>query len=204
MLPRPTGWHFPRVFGLGALFSGGALLTHILTGLSLPLALCVTGGIVSLAAGLAWRRASRHDRSRIRRLTKVGLLSGLVATVAYDVTKAVLSQWDASPYNPFDVVRIFGVLLVGPTAPSGLAYAAGAAFHLGNGLLFGVAFLLLFGPRGVLAGITWGLFLELFQLTLYPGWLDIRFYREFVQISALSHIVYGAVLGLLSQRGRRP
>ena len=45
----------------------------------------------------------------------------------------------------------------------------------------------------------WGLFLETFQLTLYPGWLDIRTYSEFATISALSHVVYGATLGLLAR-----
>jgi hypothetical protein len=58
----------------------------------------------------------------------------------------------------------------------------------------------LFGRRGVPGGIAWGVFLEAFQLTLFPGWLDIRAYREFVQISALSHIVYGATLGFLCKR----
>lgn len=203
MILRPAGSQLRRTLGVSALFSGCALLAHILTGLSLVVALSVSAGIITLGTWLALRRASGTDRDRILGFGKVGLLSGLVATIVYDVTKAALSRWEPSPYDPFEAVRVFGVLLVGQNAPSGLTYAVGAVFHLGNGVLFGLSFVLLFGSRGVLAGIGWGLFLELFQLTLYPGWLDIRFYREFVQISGLSHIAYGAVLGLLSQRGLR-
>jgi hypothetical protein len=196
-------WRVPRIFGLGALFSGSALLVHIITGVSLTLALLLSGLIVGAAGRAAWSRASPSDRRQLTEHAKVGLLSGLVSTLAYDLTKAVLSRWDPSPYNPFEAIRIFGALLVGPNATSATIHIAGAAFHFGNGLLFGLAFVLLFGSRSVLAGIGWGLFLELFQLTLYPGWLSVQFYREFVQISALSHLVYGAVLGLCCSYGLR-
>jgi hypothetical protein len=80
---------------------------------------------------------------------------------------------------------------------------AGIAFHVLNGIAFGTSYCALFGTRGVRAGIAWGVFLEVFQLTLYPGWLDIRFYREFATISALSHVAYGAVLGFTCRAALR-
>ena len=43
-------------------------------------------------------------------------------------------------------------------------------------------------------GIGWGLFLEAFQLTLYPGWLDIRLYQEFATISTVVTSVGAALL----------
>ena len=52
----------------------------------------------------------------------------------------------------------------------------------------------------LVSGVGWGLFLETFQLTLYPGWLNITTYKEFVTISFLGHIVYGLVLGALGHR----
>jgi hypothetical protein len=71
--------------------------------------------------------------------------------------------------------------------------------------MFGVAYVFLFARDGAISagralgtGVAWGIFLELFQLTLYPGWLDIRTYEEFVTISALGHIVYGATLGTIA------
>jgi len=90
--------------------------------------------------------------------------------------------------------------------------AVGLGFHLTNGLSFGLAFALLFGlwsaqhaGRALLLGIAWGLFLETFQLALYPGWMNIKFLDEFRQVSFASHVVYGASVGLLVRRGiRRP
>lgn len=201
ILERARGHLFPRALGLGALFSGAALVTHILAGVSLRYALLFTGGLVALAVISVWRRASPAQRAEVVRTIQVGLVSGLLATIAYDVAKYTLSQWDPSPYNPFEAIRAFGLRLAGPEAPPVLVLGAGSAFHLLNGVSFGVAFCFFLGRRGILPGILWGVFLELFQLSLFPGWLDIRFYQEFVQVSALSHVVYGAALGYLCRYG---
>ena len=53
------------------------------------------------------------------------------------------------------------------------------------------------------SGAAWGLFLETFQLTLYPQWLGISLIDEFVRISALSHVAYGVSLGMLVRWGLR-
>jgi len=195
------GADLPRLAGAAALFSGAALVMHIVAGVSLRAALLSAGGGVGAAVGWRWWRATRCERVAVARKAKVGLMAGLVATVAYDAAKFALSQWEASPYNPFEVLPAFGALLVGASAAPPLIYLAGTAYHLWNGIAFGVAFCLIFRRARVAAGIGWGLFLELFQLTLYPGWLDIRFYREFVQISFIAHTVYGVVLGAACQYG---
>lgn len=199
--PRRQWLHW--ALGVGALFSGAALLAHILAGIALPLALALTAALLLLAVWSVWRRAAPAERQQLIGRAVIGLGAGVAATLTYDVAKYGLAQWDPSPYNPFEAIRVFGLLLTGPAAPASLSLAAGLAFHLLNGIAFGVAFCFLFGRRGIIAGITWGLFLELFQLTLYPGWLDIRFYEEFVRISALSHVIYGAVLGWGCQTGLR-
>jgi hypothetical protein len=200
---RPRAPWLAWALGVGALFSGAALLAHILAGIALPLALALTATLLAVLARVAWRRTAPAERRLLLRRAGVGVVCGVAATLAYDVAKHALSLLDPSPYNPFEAIRIFGILLTGPAAPAGLSLVAGIAFHLLNGIAFGVAFCFLFGRRGVLAGIGWGLFLELFQLTLYPGWLDIRFYEEFARVSALSHVIYGAVLGLGCRAGLR-
>jgi hypothetical protein len=184
-----------RVLGASFLGSGAALVIHIVSGVSLRLALVLTIGLMAVAVRSIWQRTLARDRSWLVRRLGVGLIAGSLATVSYDIAKFVFALLDPSSYNPFEVIRVFGKLLIGPSMPAVAVYAAGTAFHFLNGISFGTAFCLLFRRHGVLAGIAWSLFLELFQLTLYPGWLDIRFYQEFVQISALSHIVYGMVLG---------
>ena len=193
----------PYGFGAAALFSGMALVAHILSRVPLRLLLATTIGLAAIAVRVMWRRSVPNQRAVVIRCAGVGVLSGLLATGAYDLSKFALSRWGPFAYNPFEVIRVFGALLVGATAPLVVIYSIGAAFHILNGTCLGIAFCLLFGRRGIVAGIAWGIFLEVFQLTLYPGWLDIRAYGEFAQISALSHLVYGSILGWCCQRGMR-
>jgi uncharacterized membrane protein YagU involved in acid resistance len=195
------------LLALGGLFSGVALLLYLLAGVSLVLALLVTS--VLLIGGLAFVLAVSSSSGRRWVLLTVlgGAAAGLAATVAYDISKTILSQVDPSPYDPFHAITAFGTLILGAGADSALVLLAGAAFHLLNGTSFGVAYAFLFARdgritlrRALLTGIIWGAFLETFQLTLYPGWLDIRFYAEFATISALGHVVYGATLGLAARK----
>jgi hypothetical protein len=192
---------FLRILGIGTLFSGIALLAHIVAGISLRLALALTVGFLTLTLLLVWQRTSSEERSPMMRRTIVGLVSGLLATVSYDSAKFALSQWDPSPYNPFEAIHLFGLLLAGPSASSLVVNAAGTLFHLVNGISFGLAFCLLVERPGLLSGMGWGLFLALLQITLYPGWIPMNFYQEFATISALSHVLYGIVLGYASHYG---
>jgi hypothetical protein len=183
-----------------------ALLLNILGGISLPLALAVMTALLLIVLAAVLRVSSPESRSWMLRTVATGIGIGLSATLIYDLTKTLLSQLDPSPFDPFHVISIFGALIVGKDADPVLISAAGTAFHLVNGTSFGVAYLFLFARdgrttlrRALLTGVGWGLFLETFQLTLYPGWLDIRLYQEFATISALSHVVYGATLGILGR-----
>lgn len=194
------------LLAFGGVFSGVALLLNILGGISLGLALLVMTALLVGIFVIVLMVSSAESRGWMLRTVAVGIGVGLSATLIYDATKTLLSQLDPSPFDPFHAIQIFGQLLVGSGADPFLVTAAGTAFHLLNGTSFGVAYMFLFARdgaismrRALLTGIGWGLFLETFQLTLYPGWLDIRLYQEFATISALSHIVYGVALGLLGR-----
>ena len=203
-MPLPLSAIRP-LLALLALFSGVALLIHILGRVSLRVTLTTAVSLTGAALGTVVWRSSGVERRLIGRSIAIGTAAGFIATMAYDLAKAALSVLDPSPYNPFEAIRTFGKLLAGPTAAEGAIVASGAAFHLLNGTMFGVAYVFLFARDGAISagralttGVAWGIFLELFQLTLYPGWLDIRAYREFAMISALGHVVYGATLGLIA------
>jgi hypothetical protein len=184
------------LFGLTALSSGAALLTYIVVGISLRIAASMSVLAMAGVLGGQWYRAGKLGRAWIQQTIRAGVIAGVAATAAYDASRWVLSRLDSSPYNPFEAVRIFGTVLAGPSATPATIYLTGFAFHLFNGISFAVAFAFLLGHRGIISGIGWGLGLEVFQLVLYPDWLQIRlYYREFCQISAFSHVVYGAVLG---------
>jgi len=206
--PADTQLRWARVLlGVGFLFSGVALLGHLLAGISLPLLLGLTGALLTAVVAAAWLRLPADSRRLLWRVIVRGLAVALVATVLYDVSRAALALIDPSPFDPFAAWPIFGWLLLGRDAGADFALAAGVAFHVLNGLSFGLAYLLVFGRLALrsrrlalASGVGWGLFLEAFQVTLYPGWLSIAAYREFVTISALGHVVYGATLGLLGRR----
>lgn len=194
-------------FGFLALFSGVALLLTIIGDVDLRLGFAATTSIMLVAVFVIVRGASPEDRRLAGRSLRAGVISGVVATISYDVAKYLLAQLDPSPFDPFHAVHVFGTYLVGAGAPAGVIDAAGIAFHFTNGTAFGVAYAFLFAANGaismrraLLTGLGWGLFLETFQITLYPGWLDIRAYQEFVLISASAHLVYGATLGALARR----
>lgn len=211
-MPTPVERHrrVLAITGVASLANGAALVIHILGGIRLPVLLAITWaiavGTVVAFAGIGDPRGM----AAIRRNVVVGLLAGTVAVLAYDATKAVLAQLDPSPYNPFAVTRIFGAILVGESAPPALITTVGWAFHLMNGCTFAIAYSCLFARdgdiskrRAVVTGVTWGLFLETFQLLLYPGWLKIGFLDEFRRISFSAHVVFGAGLGLMVPYGLR-
>lgn len=187
----------PRWVAAAFLFTGAGLIAHILFDVPLPLSVVgflVAGAVVVVAfvgAGAA---------GAVLPLVGVGLASGALATVAYDASRVAFVELTGSPVAPFEAWRLFGAALIGAETAATWQWVAGTAFHLTNGLLFAVAFVVLLRDRGVPAGIVWALVLEAFMLALYPGWIEIRAFSEFVQVSVLGHVVYGAVLGAVSQR----
>ena len=211
-LPR-SGVRLPyalAVAGLASLANGFALVVHIVGGMPLGALLGIVWLVAALAIGAIGVAGGPSVRRGLVRTVAVGLVVGIVATLLYDVTKSVLAQLDPSPYDPFEATRVFGRILIGADAPATAVTIVGWAFHLMNGTTFAIAFACLFArgghtgrTRGLALGIGWGVFLETFQLILYPGWLSIGFVDEFSRISFLSHIVFGATLGLLVPAGLR-
>ena len=194
------------IVGVAFLASGAALLGTILLRVSLPLGLLLTLSAAAVAATLALRSVNADTRRRIDACVQAGAAAGVLGLICYDSSKAILSFADPSPFNPFSATGTFGALLIGTDAPGWALQTAGIAFHILNGIAFAIAYATLFARfgatskrRAVLQGMAWGVFLETFQLTLYPGWLDIKAYAEFATMSAGAHLVYGAVLGLASR-----
>jgi hypothetical protein len=182
------------------LATGAGLLVFILSGVSLPLSAAAVGAAGVLLATRAWRGKDEPGRNHIRRRIQAGIVAGILATIAYDLSRALLVRYAGFDFRPFASFRHFGQALLGTEETGPWVTLAGTTFHVINGVGFAVAYAICLGHRGIIAGIAWALLLELMMVSLYPGWLDIRAIDEFLQVSVLGHLAYGSVLGFVSRR----
>jgi hypothetical protein len=182
---------FPVLF----LATGLALLIAIPAHLSLSVTLLLLALFVGAGGALFWRRFPPHQRKVIVRRIKTGFVAGLLSTGAYDFSRFLLVKVFPLHVQPFEAIPLFGQLLVGDHVPHGVHYIAGGIYHLANGIGFAIAYSIWFATRGWWCGIIWALILEAAMLAIYPGWLDIKMMDEFVSVSVIGHLVYGATLG---------
>jgi hypothetical protein len=189
--------------GLAAAFSGLAMLTYILTPISVIAAEVGFAMVAVMVLVLLVRRAPEPLRREVARSARAGIAAGAVATLAYDASRTVLSLFDPLPYMPFEAIRQFGLGVLPAGSDPGLVLGVGFVVHMVNGCSFGVIYAMfardrLATARSALAsGMVWGVVLELVQSILYPGWLGITTtLKEFLVISGAGHLVYGATLGI--------
>jgi hypothetical protein len=188
------------VAAAAGLSSGAALVIAILT--SRPLwATSVFIVVPGLVAFVALSVTVRRDEQQLflTRL-RVGLLAGLLATIAYDVSRWAVEVTNLTQTNSFVAIRAFGFGLTGRPRNDGIAMAAGWAFHYVNGVGFAVAYLFVAARRRWWWAIGYALVLESFLVTLYPGWLNLQLSSEFLSVSIGGHVAYGTVLGLMARR----
>jgi hypothetical protein len=183
------------------LATGAALVVHILSRVSLGLSLLVGFALVSVTGVLAWRRLRIDARREMARRAVAGLVAGLLGTLAYDLVRLVVVKVFHYTFWPFDIFSLFGLAIVGPGLPPLLTTAVGVIYHYMNGILFAIAYAILLAPRGWWSGILWALGLEACMLALYPGWLHIQAYNEFVSVSMIGHLAYGTTIGIVSKLG---
>jgi hypothetical protein len=122
------------------LSTGGAVLVAILLdsdSLVSPTLVLVAGSTTT--AAVLTRRLPAGVRRALSRRVRLGLLAGLAATAAYDAIRYLAVAATSWSVRPFQVFALFGQLLVGRDAPTGVQYLAGTAFHLLNGLGFASA-----------------------------------------------------------------
>lgn len=183
------------------LATGAALIVHVLSSISLGLSLLVAFALVTVAGFLAWQRLPGPAQVEAALRAKAGFVAGLLGTIAYDLLRLVIVNVFHYTFWPFDIFSIFGLAIAGPGLPPALTTTVGVVYHYTNGILFAIAYAILLAPRGWWAGILWALGLEALMLAIYPGWLHIQAYNEFISVSMLGHIAYGMLLGIVSVRG---
>lgn len=188
------------IFGALFLSTGASLLIYIVSGISLVAALILLLIISSIIGISIWKKKQIDDRRFLAHRFKVGLLTGLLATAAYDVSRYVLIEMTGMSFYPFDIFSVFGQALIGAGFTGIWVTAAGVGYHLANGIGFAIAYTIWMGEKGILGGIFWAFVLEVFMVSIYPGWLNINAYREFIDVSIFGHAVYGTVLGFTAKQ----
>jgi hypothetical protein len=175
--------------------SGAALAVYAVSGVSmrLALALALAAGVFSVST--VWHRSDAEGRHALGRLLKTGVIAGLIATLAYDISRWTLVGVFGLSTSPFAALPLFGQVLIGSDVTPAITFVVGFLYHALNGISFATAYTVLFGHSGPIGGVLWALCLEVAMLAIYPGLLDIRSIGEFTSISMFGHVMYGSALG---------
>lgn len=194
-----VGLRLRAVGALAAIISLAALVAHILGVLPMVYFLAFLGVpsvlLLFVLAGYAkWVNAGVFVRN-----TTVGLVGGFLATLAYDGTRALLQVSRIVDYNGFKAINIFGSWISGQPETTFEAALAGWIYHFWNGISFGIFYALIFGRRPWPYGVAYGALMEAGMLGLFPLFLRVTNRVDFIALSVIGHLVYGAVLGRIVQ-----
>lgn len=152
---------------------------------------------------------------RLWRAVLVGGVAGVVAAVAYDVFRlpfvyaaALGIQHVVPALKLFKVFPRFGAMILNQPLEQPVynlsAQLVGWAYHLSNGLTFGVMYVALIGDaskRHWAWAVVFAAGLELAMLfTPYPAFFGIPLSAKFVVVTLAAHLVFGIVMGLAAAR----
>ena len=152
------------------------------------------------SATLIW--AIARDRSSCAHTVLSGLWAGLLATFVYDLVRVPMAH---AGLPIFKAISYFGTILLDQPTPTFASEVAGWAYHLTNGVGFGLMYSALVRNPRVWSAVAWGLFLEVAMLvTPYAEVFGYKVGSEFLAITIGAHVCYGLALyaGLRFWRGQ--
>ena len=185
---------------LCASLSLAALVAHVLGWMAMPyfLEFFAVPAFLLLFALAAYARRVRAELF-LNGLV-VGGLGGLAATLVYDGVRIFVHQTHLFGYNGIVPILLFGSWITGRPVASAAAAVSGWTYHYWNGISFGIMYALMLGRRHWLFGVGYGIVMECFMLGLFPLFLRVSNKFDFIAVSMLGHLFYGAVLGAGVQR----
>lgn len=157
--------------------------------------------MVFLIVLTVWAGRTRRDLL-FNRLT-VGAIGGVLGLVGYDVVRWLIQVTIPVHFDAFAAFPTFGHLMTGRPRDDGIALAAGWAYHVTNGLTFGIIYALIAGPARWWWGLLWGASLEAAMMVVYPSLVRPQAMSDFVIVSVIGHGVFGAIVGLTCERWSR-
>ena len=188
--PRQYGYRF-GFFLFGSLSIGSLLfyffgLAQFLTLATVMLAV----EIIGLAVLAAF--AARTGNDGANRILIAGLWAGCLATLVYDVVRIPIAH---AGIPIFKAISYFGTVLLGVEHPTALSEVLGWAYHLSNGVSFGLMYAALAVRPGPISAVLWGLSLEgAMLLTPYAEVFGYQRNARFFAITIGSHVAYGLFL----------
>lgn len=133
-------------------------------------------------------------QSDILKLVYSGLWAGSLATLAYDLVRVPIAY---SGIPVFKAISYFGTVFLNVPTPTSLSEVVGWAYHLSNGVSFGLMYAALVSKPGPITAVLWGMTLEgVMLLTPYAEVFGYRRDAKFLAITIGAHAVYGLVLWL--------
>jgi len=146
-------------------------------------------GLLSIAV---WLRKTRHFELYNRILS--GMWAGGLATLAYDIIRVPVAH---AGIPVFKAISYFGTIFLGVESPTTLSEAVGWAYHLSNGVSFGLMYVAVVSRPGPVTAVLWGMSLEgVMLLTPYAEVFGYRRDAKFLAITIGAHAAYGLVLWL--------
>jgi hypothetical protein len=189
----------------GEFFSAGSMRAWVCQ-LLLPASL-----LLAAIGYYDWRR----NNGAFARMILLGVLTGLVAAVAYDVFRVPFvwsESWKLSRFVPplklFNVFPRFGAVILGQPVDQDSygfsAYAVGWAYHFSNGASFGVMYVAMVGYP-LRHHWAWGVMMAAgieiaMLLSPYPTVFGLNVTPVFVIVTLTAHAIFGVTLGLLCRR----
>jgi hypothetical protein len=151
--------------------------------------------LVALAV-IAWRATD------LRPMLAAGAAGGLFGTIGYDVFRVPFAVAGVRLFAPIDS---YGVLLMGAHRSSDLTGFAGWAYHLSNGVGFGIAYALVAYGRRQWWAVGWAMLLETATVvTPFATMYGLRGKWDLIGVAYAAHVFYGLPLGYVVQRRLRP
>ncbi len=186
---------------LAAVGSGGALLAKVygVAEMRTVALLFAVPGAVGLGAVWIWARRSR--RHELATALAIGLVAGLLGSIAYDLVRIPFLM---AGYRVFAPISAFGLWLLDASFPSRWTETAGWAYHYLNGVTFAMVYALVApvvrpGAHWLWA-IAWAFALESIAVFSPFGRIfALRGNYPALGIAYFAHLAYGLPIGWMVQ-----
>lgn len=124
-----------------------------------------------------------------------GVIAGVLGLVGYDASRWLAQVVLPTSFDAFYSMNAFGSLITGLPQSSGIAIGSGWAYHITNGVTFGVIYAIIAGPARWWWGLVWGFVLEIGTLVVYPSISAPADVSAFIIVSVVGHAFFGAIVG---------